>query len=75
MYTKEMAVKQPYARKAVDFLTKNNIFPADGSITMEGMKSSIAILAKDGVLSPPLPPPEKYLDVTYLKQGQKELGM
>jgi NitT/TauT family transport system substrate-binding protein len=75
LYTKEMTVRQPYARKAVDFLTKNNIFPGDGSVTMEGMKSSIEILAKAGVLSPPLPSPEKYLDLSYIKQAQKELGM
>jgi NitT/TauT family transport system substrate-binding protein len=74
-YTSEMAVKQPYARKAVDFLIKNNIFPADGSITMEGMESSIAILAKAGILKHPLPSPEKYLDLSYIKQAQKELGL
>ncbi|MGH7783500.1 MAG: hypothetical protein ACREO5_06645, partial [Candidatus Binatia bacterium] len=29
----------------------------------------------DGVITGPLPTPEKYLDLSYLRQAQKELGL
>ena len=31
--------------------------------------------AQDGIIKGPLPPPEKYIDLTYLRQAQKELGL
>jgi ABC-type nitrate/sulfonate/bicarbonate transport system substrate-binding protein len=73
-FTSEMGVKPPYARKGVDYFTKNKIFPMDGSITLEGLKMNIDVQARDGVLKEPLPPPEKYVDLSYIKQAQKELG-
>ena len=30
----EMGVKPPYARRGVDYFTKNKIFPIDGAVTM-----------------------------------------
>lgn len=35
---------------------------------------NIEVQARDGVLKEPLPLPEKYVDLSYLKQAQKELG-
>jgi len=46
-----------------------------GSITVEGLRKNIEFLAKDGLLKEPLPSPEKYADVSYLKQAQNELGI
>lgn len=74
-FTSEMGVKPPYARKGVEYFTKNKIFPMDGSVTLEGLKMNIQVQARDGVLKEPLPPPEKYVDQSYIKQAQKELGM
>lgn len=74
LFSKETGVKPPYARKGVEYFTKNRLFPKDGAISMEGMKVNIEVQAKDGLLSPPLPPPDKHLDLSYLKQAQKELG-
>ena len=74
-FTSEMGVKPPYARKGVDYFTKNKIFPIDGSVTLEGLKVNIQVQARDGVLKEPLPPPEKYVDLSYIKQAQKELGL
>ncbi|MBI2357549.1 MAG: ABC transporter substrate-binding protein [Deltaproteobacteria bacterium] len=73
-FTQEMGVKPPYARRGVDYFTKNKIFPIDGSVTLEGLKVNLEVQARDGVLKEPLPPPEKYVDVSYLRQAQKELG-
>ena len=74
-FTSEMGVKPPYARRGVDYFTKNKIFPIDGAVTLEGLKLNIEVQARDGVLKEPLPPPEKYVDLSYLKQAQKELGL
>jgi len=74
-FTEEMGVKPPYARRGVDYFTKNKIFPIDGAVTLEGLKVNIEVQARDGVLKEPLPPPEKYVDLTYIKQAQKELGL
>jgi ABC-type nitrate/sulfonate/bicarbonate transport system substrate-binding protein len=74
-FTTEMGVKPPYARRGVDYFTKNKIFPIDGSVTLEGLKVNIEVQARDGVLKEPLPPPERYVDLSYLKQAQKELGL
>ena len=74
-FTNEMAVKPPYARKGVDYFIKNKIFPIDGGVTLEGLKVNIQVQARDGVLKEPLPPPEKYVDLSYIKQAHKELGL
>ena len=74
-FTSEMGVKPPYARKGVDYFTKNKIFPIDGSVTLDGLKVNIEVQARDGILKEPLPSPERYVDLSYVKQAQKELGL
>jgi NitT/TauT family transport system substrate-binding protein len=75
LFTAEMGIKPPYARRGVDYFTKNKVFPIDGSVTMEGLKANIDIQFKDGVIKEPLPTPEKYADQSYVRQAQKELGL
>jgi len=75
LFISEMGVKQPYARRGIDYFTKNKIFPIDGSVTLDGLKVNIEVQYRDGVLKEPLPPPEKYADQSYVKQAQKELGL
>jgi NitT/TauT family transport system substrate-binding protein len=75
LFTAEMGIKPPYARRGVDYFTKNKVFPIDGSVTLEGLKANIDIQFKDGVIKEPLPSPEKYADQSYVRQAQKELGL
>ncbi len=75
LFTNEMDVKPPYARRGVDYFTRNKIFPIDGSVTLEGLKINIEVQARDGVLKEPLPAPERYVDQSYVRQAQKELGL
>ena len=75
LFTNEMGVKQPYARRGVDYFTKNKVFPIDGSVTLEGLKVNIEVQFRDGVLKEPLPAPEKYVDRSFVRQAQKELGL
>ena len=75
LFTSEMGVKQPYARRGIDYFTKNKVFPVDGSVTLEGLKVNIQVQFRDGILKEPLPAPEKYADQSYVRQAQKELGL
>jgi ABC-type nitrate/sulfonate/bicarbonate transport system substrate-binding protein len=75
LFMSEMGVKQPYARKGIDYFTKNKIFPPDGAVTLDGLKVNIEVQARDGMLKEPLPPPERYVDLSYINQAQKELAI
>jgi ABC-type nitrate/sulfonate/bicarbonate transport system substrate-binding protein len=75
LFTAEMGVKQPYARRGIDYFTKNKVFPIDGSVTLEGLKVNIEVQFRDGILKVPLPAAEKYADQSYVRQAQKELGL
>jgi hypothetical protein len=39
------------------------------------LKVNIEVQAQDGIIRGQLPPPEKYVDSSYLRQAQKELGL
>jgi ABC-type nitrate/sulfonate/bicarbonate transport system substrate-binding protein len=74
LMTREMGIKPPYSRKGLDYFTRKGLFPKDGAITLEGMRVNIEVQARDGLIAPPLPPPEKHIDLSYLRQAHKELG-
>lgn len=73
--TKEFGLQATYARRGIDYYTKHKVYPINGDVTLSGLKVNIEVQAQDGVLKEPLPPPEKYVDWSYLRQAQKELGM
>jgi ABC-type nitrate/sulfonate/bicarbonate transport system substrate-binding protein len=75
LFTSEAGAKPPYPRRGIDYFTRTKVFPIDGSLTLEGLTANLQVLATDGLLKEPLPAPEKYVDLSYLKQAQKELGM
>ncbi|HEV8719208.1 MAG TPA: ABC transporter substrate-binding protein [Candidatus Binatia bacterium] len=75
LFTSEMGVKQPYARRGIDYFTKNKVFPIDGSVTLDGLKVNIDVQFRDGVLKEPLPTPDRYADQSFVRQAQKELGL
>jgi NitT/TauT family transport system substrate-binding protein len=73
--TKEMGMKPPYGKIGVDYFVKHKVYPSDGAVTLDGFKMNIQVQANDGFVKEPLPGPEKYIDLSYLKQAQKELGL
>jgi ABC-type nitrate/sulfonate/bicarbonate transport system substrate-binding protein len=75
LFISEMGVKQPYARRGIEYFTKNKVFPTDGSVTLDGLKVNIEVQFRDGVLKEPLPSPARYADQSYVRQAQKELGL
>jgi NitT/TauT family transport system substrate-binding protein len=73
--TKEFGLQAVYARRGIDYYTKNRVYPVNGDVTLAGLKVNIEVQAQDSIIKGPLPPPEKYIDLTYLRQAQKELGL
>jgi len=73
--TKEFGVQAPYARRGIDYYTKNKVYPINGDVTLSGFKVNIEVQAQDGIIKGTLPPPEKYIDLSYLREAQKELGL
>jgi ABC-type nitrate/sulfonate/bicarbonate transport system substrate-binding protein len=72
---KEFGLPAQYGRRGIEYYTKNKVYPINGDVTLTGLKVNIEVQAQDGVINGPLPAPEKYLDLTYLRQAQKELGL
>jgi NitT/TauT family transport system substrate-binding protein len=73
--TKELGLQSPYAKRGIDYYVKNKVYAVNGEVTMAGLKVNIGVQAQDGVLKEPLPSPERYIDLSYLRQAQKELGL
>jgi len=73
--TKESGLQAHYARRGIDYYIANKVYPVNGDVTLSGLKVNIEVQAQDGIITGPLPPPEKYIDLSYLRQAQKELGL
>ncbi len=73
--TKELGLQAPYARRGIDYYINNKVYPINGDVTLSGLKVNIEVQAQDGIIKGALPPPEKYIDLSYLRQAQKELGI
>jgi NitT/TauT family transport system substrate-binding protein len=73
--TKELGLQAPYARRGIDYYIKQKVYAVNGEVTLTGLKVNITVQAQDGVLKEPLPSPERYIDLSYLRQAQKELGL
>ena len=72
---KEFGLPTQYARRGIEYYTKNKVYPINGDVTLSGLKVDIEVQAQDGIIKGALPPPEKYIDLSYLRQAQKELGL
>jgi len=73
--TKQFGLQAPYARRGIDYYTSHKVYPINGDVTLAGLKVNIEVQAQDGILKGPLPPPEKYVDLSFVRQAQKELGL
>ena len=52
---------------ALYFEPERRVLPMRGEISLKGMQQAIALMADGGVLKPPLPPAERFVDLTYLR--------
>jgi ABC-type nitrate/sulfonate/bicarbonate transport system substrate-binding protein len=60
---------EPNARLTLDlyFNPDRRVLPLQGEIDMKGVATVIDVLAEGGVLKPPLPAPERFVDLQYLR--------
>ena len=73
--TKEFGLQAPYARKGIEYYTQKKVYPINGDVTLNGLKVNIEVQVQDGIIKGNPPPPDKYVDLSYLRQAQKELGL
>src|SRR5262245_29172372 len=49
------------------FEPDRGVVPKAGEISLTGMQQVLALMGEGGVLKPPLPPPERFVDLQYLQ--------
>jgi NitT/TauT family transport system substrate-binding protein len=60
------------ALRSYDLLvTQTQAIPRDGDLPIEGLQAVIDTMVDIDLLSPPLPAPEKYVDLTYLERARR----
>ena len=64
-----------YGRRGIDYYTKNKVYPINGDVTRTGRKVNIDVQVHDGIIKDAAPAPGKYIDLSYLKQARKKLGI
>jgi NitT/TauT family transport system substrate-binding protein len=52
-------------------ITRSAAFPRDGEIDVQGVATVIETMAESDLLTPPLPGPDKYLDLRYLERARQ----
>jgi ABC-type nitrate/sulfonate/bicarbonate transport system substrate-binding protein len=73
--TSELKLERRYAAAGWEEYVRSNAWPPKGDIDVEGVKTQIQILAQGSNSSSPLPPAERYINLSYLRAAQKELGL
>ncbi len=72
----ELNLEKRYAEAGWEEYTRSKAWPMKAEIDVEGVKAQIQIWAqREQKISGPLPTPDRYLDLGYLKTVHKELGM
>jgi NitT/TauT family transport system substrate-binding protein len=67
-------VEKRFAARGYEIYTKRRVWPPDGSPTMEGLKVVLDGMREGKTLASSASP-EKYVDLSYLAQAQRELGI
>jgi len=75
LVTKRTGIQPKYTRPTVEEYLAQGIISRDGSVNREGFQRLIDLMGDRLFKSRPYPPPEKYLDMSYLRRAQQELGM
>ena len=75
LVTKRTGIQLKYTRPTVEEYLAQGIISRDGSVNREGFQRLIDLMGDRLFKSRPYPPPEKYLDMSYLRRAQQELGL
>lgn len=75
LVSKRTGIPLKYTRPNVEEYLSQGIISRDGSVNREGFQRLIDLMGERLFKQPPYPPPEKYLDMTYLRRAHQELGI
>jgi NitT/TauT family transport system substrate-binding protein len=70
---KDLDMKPALARKGLDYYLDHRAWDPNLNIDMDGLKTVVEIYAEQADMKGPIPSPDKYVDLSYLKEAQKEL--
>jgi NitT/TauT family transport system substrate-binding protein len=71
---KDLKLPSEVARRGLDYYLENRAWEPDLAIDIEGLKPVIETYAEQAQMKGQVPGPEKYVDLTYLKEALKQLG-
>jgi ABC-type nitrate/sulfonate/bicarbonate transport system substrate-binding protein len=66
-------VERKFGARGYQIYTSKQVWPIDGSPSVEGMKVALDAMHTDKILATPQRP-EKYVDLSYLNEALKQLG-
>lgn len=72
--TKWTGLPLKYTRQSVEEYTAQGILSRDGSVNRDGFQRLIDLMGERLFKQRPYPTPDKYLDMSYLRRAQQELG-
>jgi NitT/TauT family transport system substrate-binding protein len=75
LVSKRTGIPLKYTRPNVEEYLSQGIISRDGSVNREGFQRLIDLMGERLFKQPPYPPPDKYLDMTYLRRAHQELGV
>jgi NitT/TauT family transport system substrate-binding protein len=75
LVTKRTGIPLHYTRATVEEYLSQGIISRDGSVNREGFQRLIDLMGERLFKQRPYPAPEKYLDMSYLRRAQQELGV
>ena len=75
LVSKRTGIPLKFTRVTVDEYLSQGIISRDGSVNREGFQRLIDLMGERLFKSKPYPAPEKYLDMSYLRRAQQELGI
>ncbi len=70
---KEFQLKPSLAEKGLDYYLTNQAWHPELDIDLDGLKTVVEIYTEQTGMKGPVPSPEKYVDMSYLKQALREL--
>jgi len=71
---KEFQLKPSLAEKGLEYYLTNQAWHPELDIELDGLKTVVEIYAEQTGMKGLIPSPEKYVDMSYLKQALRELG-
>lgn len=75
LITKRTGIPLKYTRPTVEEYLSQGIISRDGSVNREGFQQLIDLMGERLYKQRPYPTPEKYLDMSYLRRAQQDLGI